>query len=450
MIECRFEDICRAVGGTMLQSGAETALSISTDSRHIDPGDLFVPLVGEKFDGHAYLRASLEAGAAGCLTAREETEPVPGKCYIRVKDTEKALQQLAAWYRTLFALPVVEITGSAGKTTTKEMIAYVLQQHYRTLKTEANFNNQVGIPQTILRLRPEDEVAVVETGMNGFDQLRHYSAIVRPNIAVITNIGDAHIGNVGNTRQGVLQAKLEMLEHLDPEGIVVLCGDDELLKELKLPFTTVLCGTGENCGVRVGEIRDRGILGIDCTVTTARDSYHLSIPSPGEYMIYPASMAVAIGEYLGLTRSEIEAGVAAYVPTGSRMRRVACSQGRMVIDDCYNANPPAMKAALQVLAGTDRRRVAVLGDMGDLGAMQKSGHRQVGEFARTLGLDAFFAVGPMSKDMAAGYGEGAQYYPDMDSALPAIRAAFTPDTVLLVKASHAMQFGNIVKELEQL
>ena len=449
MIACTAKEICAAVGGTLLQSGAAVT-AVSTDSRKVGAGELFIPLVGEKFDGHAYLQSALASGAAGCLTAKKPERMLPGKFYILVEDTLLALKALASWYRGKFDLPVVQITGSAGKTTTKEMIACVLAQKFNTLRTEANFNNHIGTPQMLLRLMPEHEAAVIETGMNHFGEIRYLGEMVRPDFAVITNVGDAHIENLGGTRQGTLQAKSEIFENLQKDGVAVLNGDDPLLNKLTLPFETVLCGLGENCGVRVSNVCECGIRGITCTVTTSRDVYDVTIPSPGAYMIYPASMAIAIGEKLGLTKEEILRGIASYVPVGSRMRIIRKTDDRIIIDDCYNANPQAMAEALKILAQTDaQRRVAVLGDMGELGELTQKAHRDMGELTKSLKLDAVIAVGTKAKAITEG-NPAAAWFATLEEALPTIRFAFSEGTAVLVKASHAMEFGKIVKELEEL
>ena len=443
--------LCAAVGGTMLQETDATIHGVSTDSRTVTAGQLFIPLVGERFDGHAYLNSALEKGAEGCLCMHAPDTLLPGKFYIQVPDTMLALKALASWYRGQFDIPVVQVSGSAGKTTTKEMIASVLNQHYPTLKTEANYNNCIGTPQTLLRLEKEHCAAVIETGMDHFREIAYMGEMVRPSIAVLTNVGDAHIENLGNTRQGTLRAKSEIFENLRPDGIAVLCGDDELLNTLNLPFTTLRCGKSEGCNVRVTDIVDHGIEGISCTVTTEKESYRLAIPSPGEYMIYSASMAVAIGEHLGLAKDEIIAGVAAYQSTGSRMRRIRLGDNRMVIDDCYNANPQAMEAALKILKNTDsKRRVAVLGDMGELGAVSADAHKRVGELTAELGLTAVVAVGPKSAAVAQNARGEVYHFNTVEEALPTIKNLLTADTTMLVKASHAMEFGKIVKELEQL
>ena len=451
MMDCKVTDLCRAVGGTLVQTGAETVCGVSTDSRRKAEGQLFIPLVGERFDAHDYLDQALENGAAGCFIARDVDHYLPGKFYIRVPDTKLALRDLAAWYRGLFDLPVIQVTGSAGKTTTKEMIAAVLGRHDTVLKTQGNLNNEIGTPLTLLGLEWEHWAAVIETGIDGFGDLTYLGPAVRPTVAVVTNIGDAHIENMGNTRQGVLRAKSEIFDFLQPGGLAVLNGDDALLNTLSLPFTTVRCGKSDGCDVRVTDIRQRGMEGMDCTVTTSKDVYRLSIPSPGEYMIYPASMAVAIGEHLGLSHQEIVEGAAAYLTTGRRMRRVKLPGDRLLVDDCYNANPQAMASALQILAGSpSTHKVAVLGDMGELGEVSYDAHLSVGRLAAQMDVDTVVAIGPKAAQIAQGAGAKAVHFDTVAEAMDTVRQLFTPGTTVLVKASHSMEFGKIAEELEQI
>ena len=448
MTPCTAREICAAVGGTLLQDSGAPVTGITTDSRAVQPGQLFIPLVGERFDGHTYIAKALEGGAAGCLTAAAPETLLPGKLYIQVADTRLALKALASWYRDKFDLPVVQVTGSAGKTTTKEMIASVLSQRYNTLRTEGNFNNDIGAPLTLLRLMPEHQAAVIETGMNHFGEIRYLGEMVRPDIAVITNVGDAHIENLGNTRQGILRAKCEIFENLTPEGIAVLNGDDALLNTVTLPQTILRCGAGDGCGVRVTDIDDRGLEGVACTVTIEGEHYRLTTSAPGRYMIYPMAMAAAIGRRLGLTGEEIAAGVAAYTTVGSRMHLIRLPGERLVIDDCYNANPQSMAEGLRMLAASPaRHRVAVLGDMGELGQLTAQAHRDMGALTRRLGLTAV-AVGEKMHALTETDPQ-AQWFATVEEAMPAIRQLFTPGTAVLVKASHAMHFERIVKELEK-
>lgn len=448
MMPCTAREICAAVGGTLLQDSGAPVTGVTTDSRAVQPGELFIPLVGERFDGHAYISKALEGGAAGCLTAAAPETLLPGKLYIQVADTRLALKALASWYRDKFDLPVVQVTGSAGKTTTKEMIASVLSQRYNTLRTEGNFNNDIGAPLTLLRLMPEHQAAVIETGMNHFGEIRYLGEMVRPDIAVITNVGDAHIENLGNTRQGILRAKCEIFENLTPEGIAVLNGDDELLNTVTLSQTILRCGVGDGCGVRVTDIDDRGLEGVACTVTIEGEHYRLTTSAPGRYMIYPMAMAAAIGRRLGLTGEEIAAGVAAYTTVGSRMHLIRLPGERLVIDDCYNANPQSMAEGLRMLAASPaQHRVAVLGDMGELGQLTAQAHRDMGALTRRLGLTAV-AVGEKMHALTETDPQ-AQWFATVEEAMPAIRQLFTPGTAVLVKASHAMHFERIVKELEK-
>ena len=445
------KELLAATGGKLLQGDAAAKIfGVNTDSRTVKAGEVFLPLVGERFDGHDYIEKALSAGAEGCLCARVPEALLPGKFYIKVPDTLLALKDMAAWYRSQFSIPFVQVTGSVGKTTTKEMIASVLGVKFNTLKTAANFNNEIGTPQTLLGLSSKHRSAVIETGMDRAGQIRYLGEMVKPDIAVITNVGDMHIEYLGS-RENILKAKCEIFENLQEGGVAVLNGDDALLNTVELPFRTLRCGQSEHCNVRISDLADHGVEGITCTVTTERQTYHLTIPAPGEHMAYSASMAVAVGEELGLSREEIVRGVASYQPSGSRMRILRLREDRLLLDDCYNANPQAMEAALEILADTAcRRRVAVLGDMGELGPISRDAHLQVGRTTARLGLDAVIAIGPKAAAIGETAGPRAQHFAAIEEALPALRREFTPGTAVLVKASHAMEFGKIVIELEKM
>lgn len=448
------QEIITAVDGVWLNpwDGAPTVTEVCTDSRSPVPGCLFLPWVGERFDGHDFIDAALDGGAAGCLCARAPETLRKDKFYIRVKDTRLALGDLASAYRDRFSIPIVQITGSVGKTTTKEMIASVLEAKLRVWKTPGNYNNDVGTPLTLLGLSPEHQAAVIETGMNHFGEIEYLGAMVRPDIAVISNIGDAHIEYLGS-REGILQAKCEIFTHLKEGGLVVLNGDDPLLDTVHVTYPTVRCGKSEGCQARITELFDRGVEGIACTVTTERDRYYLTISTPGEYMAYSASIAVAVGEALGLSREEIVRGVASYRPAGSRMRVIRRPGGRIILDDCYNANPQSVAAALEVLARTEcDRTIAVLGDMGELGGLTERAHYNMGALAAMLGIDLVIAIGEKASriaDGAAQSGGSVLYFTSREEAMPEIRAQLAPGCAVLVKASHAMEFGKIVEQLTE-
>lgn len=441
MIGLTTREICEAVNGVLYGAADGLAAELSTDSRSIGEGMLFVPIKGERFDGHDYIDMALEKGAVGCFCAKLPENLREDKAYILVKDTKVAMKDLASWYRTRFDLPIVQITGSVGKTTTKEMIASVLSQRLRTHKTKGNLNGDIGAPLMMLGIMPEHEAAVIETGMDNFGQIRYLGEMIRPDFAVISNIGEAHMEYLGS-REGILKAKSEIFENLRPGGVAVLCGDDELLSTLDLPFETIRCGMGENCDVRIENVKDLGVAGVKCTVRTATACYELEIPAPGVHMVYSAAMAAAIAERLGLTKDEICAGVRSFAPTGERLRVEHLSGGRIMINDSYNANPQSMGAALRVLASTDAKlRIAMLGDMKELGDATEPGHCEMGRLAGELGIDTLIAVGPYCKDYmvpsakAAGCAD-VRWYEDKTHAYEDLLARYCEGAALLLKASH--------------
>ena len=441
MISLTMSEICEAVGGVLYGAADGIVAELSTDSRSIGENMLFVPIKGERFDGHDYIDMALEKGAAGCFCARLPEKLREDKTYILVRDTKVAMKDLASWYRAKFGLPIVQITGSVGKTTTKEMIAGVLAQRLRTHKTKGNLNGDIGAPLMMLGIMPEHEVAVIETGMDNFGQIRYLGEMIRPDFAVISNIGEAHMEYLGS-REGILKAKSEIFENLRPNGVAVLNGDDDLLNTLKLPFETIRCGMGENCDVRIENINDMGVAGVSCTVRTAKASYELEIPAPGVHMVYSAAMAAVIAERLGLSAHEICAGVRGFAQTGERMRVERLSGDRIMLNDSYNANPQSMGAAIRVLASTDAvRRIAMLGDMKELGDATEPGHREMGRLVGELGIDTLIAVGPYCKDymVPAAKESGCsdvRWYEDKTQAYEDLLAQYCDGAALLLKASH--------------
>lgn len=421
-----------------------TIRAVVTDSRKVEPGCVFVCFPGERVDGHDYAAGAYRSGAE-YIVANHPVEGVPADRTVIVPDSGKAMIRMASNYRMLFNPRMIGVTGSVGKTTTKEMIASVLGVKFHTLKTAANYNNEIGTPQTLLGLSRAHQAAVIETGMDRAGQIRYLGEMVKPDIAVITNVGDMHIEYLGS-RENILKAKCEIFENLKKDGLAVLNGDDELLNTVSLPQKTLRCGLSEHCDVRVSEVEDLGIDGIRCVVTTAKERYALSIPVPGKHMVYSAAMAAAIGEYLGETKEEIERGAAAYEPAGSRMHVITFSENRRLLDDCYNAGPQSMAASLRVLGASGGKKAAVIGDMAELGELTERAHKEIGELTKELGIDTVIAIGARAKYFTEG-NPSAQWFGSVDEAMGAVKAAFTAETAMLVKASHSMHFEKIVEEL---
>ena len=449
------QQLCDAVGGTLLAGDAALPVSgLSTDSRAIAENDVFVPLKGDNFEGHDYIEKALSSGASGCLCSRVPEKYVPGKYYIQVENTLHAMKALAIWYRTQFSIPFVQITGSTGKTTAKEMLWGVLSQRFETLKTEANFNSDIGTPKTLLSLNEKHEAAVIESGMDHFGEIRYLGEMVRPQMAVIINVGVAHIEFLGS-RENILKAKCEIFENLAPDGIAYLNGDDDMLNTVTLPQRIVRFGYGENCAVRILSAESLGLEGTRCVIRSAKGIYEMAVPAPGEHLAYPAALCVAVGEEMGLTHEEIVRGVEAYAPVGARMRICRMPDGRTLLDDCYNANPQSMGAALRVLAGVKSgKRIAALGNMAELGDLYEQAHRDMGRLAGELGIEELFAIGPMAGVMAEEAKKAGcrtvHAYAQKEDAYEAILQAYEPGAVLLLKASHySGRFEYITAYLEE-
>ena len=450
-------ELLAATGGRLLAGREEdTITGVETDSRAVHPGDLFVALRGERTDGHRFVSGALETGAAGCLVEEPPQTLRPDRFYLLVEDTLTAVGRVAKAYQAKFPIPVIAITGSVGKTTTKDMVASVLSQRFRVLKTEGNFNNELGLPLTLFRLTRQHEMCVLEMGMNHFGEIAYLTEIVSPHVAVITNIGDAHIENLGG-REGILQAKSEIFQTMGPEDLAVLNGDDPLLRPLaeELPTQTVLCGADHQPPYEALEIHSQGAKGLQLTVKTPHATFPVTVPAPGEHMIYPVLMACAIGERFGLTPEQMQAGVASFVPT--KMRMNVLHQGDLtILDDGYNANPQSMKAALEILSQTEGTyRAAVLGDMFELGELGPELHRSMGEWAASLGnIDGLLAVGDLAwniYDAARENGmEGVFYAKDRATAKALLPNFIRPGGVILVKASRGMAFEEITREIQRL
>lgn len=450
------KDIAHAIGGRCLnEATSEYITSISTDSRKIDAGSLFIPIKGENFDGHHYIDTVFEKGAIAVITENEEVTD-QRLTTIYVKDTKQALLDVARYYRSLFEIPVVAVTGSVGKTTTKDMVSSVLSGKFNVHKTQGNFNNEIGLPLTLFNLNTSHEAAVIEMGMNHFGEIHNLSVTAMPHIGIITNIGTSHIENLGS-REGILKAKLEILDGLDQEGLLIVNGDDEFLSQLKdLNHKVITCGKQPTNMYYATEIVGEGMT-ISARIHTPNESYKVCIDSPGEHMVYNTLVAIAAGEALGLTKEEILKGIASYTPGKMRMNIKKYENHITIIDDTYNASPDSMKAALNVLAGFEvkGKKIAVLGDMFEMGDFAPSLHNEVGEYAGQVGIDALYAVGELAEHIYKGtITQDAKmtikYYKDKESFINEASLMIHTDDVVLVKASRGMQFEKIVEAIRKV
>ena len=453
-------ELLEAVGGTLIGPEADLEKTISrvdTDSRNIHPGSLFIPLVGERFDGHAYINSALEGGAAGCFTARERESYREDCFYIKVGNSQRALRDLAAWYKDRFPIPFVGVTGSVGKTTAKDMIAAVLGVKYKVLKTEGNFNNNVGLPLTLLRLDRTHQIGVLEMGMDKFGEIDYLGEIVQPEVGIITNIGDAHIEKLGS-RENIFKAKCELLPHIRKEnGLLILNADDPMLAALrgKTPVKTVFCGKSEQAEYQAQVTGGDGVSHIHCRLTTPAMEREIKIPAVGEHMIYPTLIAAAVGEHFGLTVAEIEKGVDHFVPTRLRMNLVQRGRDITILDDTYNANPQSMRAAIRVLADSHSTwKAAVLGDMFELGPYSPALHTEVGECLGKQHIHCLVAVGDEARHIAQGAKsagvECVYYCKDKAEAKAVLPEIVQPDSTILVKASRGMKMEELVERLVEL
>ena len=430
----------RAAGGRVAGCGQDAPLSGGViDSREAGPGLMFCALPGERADGHEYMRSALEKGAACCL-ATHVPEGVTGPV-ILVDDVRSAMAKIAGACRDRLGIPVVGITGSSGKTTAKEMCAAVLSQKYNTLKTEKNFNNELGVPLTIFRIGPEHGAAVVELGINHFGEMSRLGAMAKPDIAVYTLIGRSHLEALGDL-DGVLRAKGELVEHMPPDGLLIVNGDDEKLAAWRPARRKLTFGLGEGCDVRGVGFAPRGAEGSALTVLAGERRIELFLPAYGRHLAYAALAAAAVGIELGLSDGQIAAGAADYAPVGRRARIIE-TPSLTVIDDCYNANPDSVKMAIASAGALGGRLVCILGDMLELGEQSEQMHREVGEAARAAGA-LLLTAGERSAAMG---GEHFASKAELISVLP--RLLKRGDRVL-VKASHSMAFEEISDALRAL
>lgn len=493
MMDLSLAEIGKACEGSLVlrEAGGNSPVdSVVLDSRKAAEQGVFVAIVGERVDGHKFIGDVFAKGVSLVITEKtpkqvEAEHGVPEsawKSYLLVRDSFKALKELAEYYRQKLSIPIVGITGSVGKTSTKEFIAGVLAEKYRVLKTEENFNNEVGVPLTLLRIRPEHEAAVVEMGISDFGEMHRLSRMVRPNVCVITNIGQCHLENL-KTRDGILKAKTEIFDFMDPEGWVCLNGDDDKLAAVTEVNgkKTHFFGLGGNPSEEVyaTDIVSKGLWGSEavlhfkkgfCPATqpeaenqaVTEETLQIRVSLPGIHTVTNSAAAACVAGILGLTGEQIKEGIGKVTAVSGRNHLIRLSRYTL-IDDCYNANPVSMKAALDLLAMADTRRVAILGDMFELGEDSDTMHEEVGSYAVQKGTDRILCVGDNAWFMAEGAFWAAGdlpaesspvilYFADRQSFMEELkknRERLVPDqSTVLIKASHGMVFTEVLEYLK--
>lgn len=460
MLGMTLTKMAEACGGKLIgyDSGKE-AKGVVIDSRLVKEDFVFIAVPGEKVDGHKFIPQVVEQGAMGVICEKEPDEFMTDASdkteipYILVEDSLQALKAIATYYRSLLQIPVVGITGSVGKTSTKEFVAAVLGTKYKVLKTQGNFNNEIGVPLTILRIREEHQVAVLEMGINHFGEMHRLSEMAKPDICLFTNIGQCHLEFLG-TRDGILKAKTEMFDFMAENGSVCVNGDDDKLITIqevkgKKPLTF---GLSEQFDIYATDCVNNGLYGSDMKLHMEGHSYAVHIPLPGDHMIYNALAAAGVGQLLGLTEAQIVEGIGK-VESVSGRSNVIMLEDKILIDDCYNANPVSMEAALTLLTTAKGRKVAILGDMFELGEEEQQMHAGVGRIAAEKQIDLLICVGDLSEHMyraAIENGGNTVYFQTVEAMQAALPKLLRREDTILLKASHGMGFAGLIEPIKEL
>ena len=451
MVHMTVGEIAQAVEGVLLCGNADTVITdIQYDSRQVKDGTLFVPIKGARVDAHRFIEECLAKGASATLT--ENNVPANAvKPYIRVEDTLEALQALAAYYRSQCKLTVVGVTGSVGKTSTKEMIAAALSKGLDVMKTQGNKNSQIGLPMTMFDIAAHNDTAVIEMGMSEFGEMDRLADIARPDFAVMTNIGVAHIENLG-TQQNIRSEKFKITKHFGENSVLFLNGDDVLLKELhgKQSFPTVTFGLSTDNDYYA---KDMETVGFQTNfVCCCKDgAFALTIPALGEHSVKNALAAFAVGKHLGLNAQTIQEGLLTYKNAPMR-QQIYQLHGMTLIDDSYNSSPEAAKVSLDVMKSIAKgKSVAVLADMLELGEQSAKEHYRVGEHLAKIGIDILLTVGEFSENTAAGAKENGcgnvHSFDSNEKAYAYLKTITEPDMTILVKGSRGMHTDEIVKKI---
>lgn len=450
------EEIVNASKGKLMNPVQDLAVSgVSIDSRSINPGDMFIAIRGENFDGHDFICKAIENGAVLVVSHKQlEGCSTP---YVLVEDTLKALHDIAGYYRSKFKIPFVAVTGSAGKTTTKDMIASVLSEKYNVLKTEGNFNNAIGLPLTLFKLQYSHDIAVLEMGMNSPGEIRLLSGLVRQSVGVISNVGTAHIEKLGS-RENILRAKLELFSYFNSASTAVINGDNDMLATFDTDKYRVLrYGLNKDNDIYACGIKEKGEAGIDFTVFMEGVPESFTVLLPGMHNVYNALSAIAVARLFGMEAEDIRKGLLSFKPSKMRMDIINLESGVKLINDVYNANPESMKAAIDVLQSlkSNGRSICILGDMLELGDLSSKEHYEIGRYAVLSGVDILIAVGSFSEDMkrgaqASGMNSDNIYaFPATEAVIKSLEAIIKPFDVVLLKGSRRMKMEVIVNYLRE-
>lgn len=449
-------DIIKATNGRLIagdEKALETEISnITTNSREADKTSLFIPLVGETVDGHRFIGSAFGQGAVVSLTHNDEA--VCGGVLIKVDDTRKALGDIARYYKKKYPLKSVSVTGSVGKTTTKDMIYGVISQHYKSHKTPNNFNNDIGLPLTIFGLENEHEAAVLEMGMNHFGEIEYLAGIGCTDVAVITNIGMSHIENLGS-QEGIFKAKMEIVTGFDENNTLIVNGDDKFLKTVTSDtYKVIKYGLDVSNDVYAKDIVSLGLSGIKFTIVYFGEEFEAFVSQPGVHNVYNALAAVCVGKLFGVTTDECIKGLKECEYTSSRLE-IINANGIEIINDCYNSSPDSVRAALKVQQNTlCKHRVAILGDILEMGEYAKEEHYKLGRTVYESGVDFLICVGENAKEIAKGASEcgmeNIKVYDTTDSLAEVIGEFLREGDSVLVKASHGMQFFKITDAIKNI
>lgn len=443
------KEIIDAVGGKCSSLYNNVLINeINIDSRKIKNGDLFIALEGEVYDGHDFIDKAICNGASAVIVSKTAaaSQQVP---VIQVNDTLKALGQIATFYRQKFSQPVIAVTGSVGKTSTKDMIAAVLSAKYNIHKSQGNFNNHIGMPLTILGLENSHNAMVVEMGMRGLGEIRELTHIARPSIAVITNIGITHIERLGS-RENILKAKLEIVEGLDKDGVLILNANDPLLSHVdkSIAKKVVYAGVDTDADYAAYSIIDRGEEGVSFKVKLGGKEYDVLIPAVGIHNVYNALFGIACGIELGMSPEEILTGISSY-RSGKMRLNIIEKDGIKFINDCYNASPDSMKAGLQVLKSIacGSRCFAILGNMFELGEIASTAHYDVGKMCSNLGISFCAIMGENAGDVARGVGDTNKFkvFDTHKEIVRFMKGILKKGDVVLIKGSRAMEMERVLE-----